>query len=135
VSDESVKDPLALGLGSLAAGIGFGGAWMTAAQIALSLGGYRYESVGFYALTAGLVGAVGIGGASAWYRSFSLDNVWQRGVISVLAAIGAILVGFLAALVERFFGVIGMAVWMLLSIGLGILASRWAIQGRGALAP
>ena len=131
MSEESVNDPLALGLGSLAAGIGFGGAWMTAAQIALSLGGYRYESVGFYALTAGLVGAVGIAGASAWYRTFTLDNVWQRGVISVLAAVGAILVGFLAAVVERFFGVIGMVVWMLLSIAVGILATRWAIRGRG----
>jgi hypothetical protein len=131
VSEESVKDPLALGLGSLAAGTGFGGGWMTAAQIALSLGGYRYESTGFYALTAGLVGAIGIGGGCAWYRSFPLDNVWQRGVIAVLAAVGAILVGFLAALVERFFGVLGMAVWLLLSIVLAILATRWAIQGTG----
>jgi len=108
---------------------------MTAAQIALSLSGYRYESVGFYALTAGLIGAVGIAGATAWYRSFTLDNVWQRGVISLLAAIGAIVVGFLAAVVERFFGVIGMVVWMLLGVILGILARQWAIQARGPVTP
>src|SRR2546422_8514019 len=36
--------------------------------------------------------AVGVGGACGWYRSAALDNVWQRGVIAVLAAVGAILI-------------------------------------------
>jgi hypothetical protein len=131
VTNEAAKDPVALGLGSLASGVGFGGACMTAAQIFLSLNQQRFEVLGYYTLTAGLITAVGIGGACGWYRSFPLDNIWQRGVIAVLAAVGAVLVGFLAALLDRFFGVIGMVAWLLVSIVIGILASRWAIKGKG----
>jgi hypothetical protein len=130
------KDPLALGLGSLAAGVGFGGGCLTAAQILASIlrgelapAGYRETAPD--PLLAGLIAAVGVGGAVGWYRSFDLDNIWQRGVIAVLAAVGAILIGFLAAPLDRFFGVIGMAVWLLLNIAFGILATRWAKTGKG----
>ena len=131
MSDEPVKDPLALGLGSLAAGDGFGAACMTASQIALSLNQQRFELLGYYVLTAGLIAAVGVGGAVGWYRSFSLDNIWQRGVIAVLAAVGSILIGFLAAPLDRFFGILGMIVWLLLNVAFGILATRWALRGKG----
>src|SRR5262249_5424628 len=110
VSDEPLKDPLALGLGSLAAGVGVGSAWMTGAQIAWTVGERHYESIGFWELTAGWFGAAGIGAATAWYRSASLENIWQRGVIAVLAAVGAMLAGFLAAPLDRFFGPLGMLV-------------------------
>ena len=130
-SPEPVKDPIALGLGSLAGGVGFGGACMTAAQIYLSLNQSRVEVLGYYVLTAGLIAAVGVGGICGWYRSFALDNIWQRGVIAVLAAVGSILSGFLAALFDRFFGVIGMLVWLLVNVAVGILASRWAVIGKG----
>jgi hypothetical protein len=132
VSDEPVKDPLALGLGSLASGVGFGAACMTASQIALSLNQQRFEVLGYYVLTAGLIAAIGVGGAAGWYRSFSLDNIWQRGVIAVLAAVGSILIGFLAAPLDRFFGLVGLIVWLLLNIALGIIATRWALRGTGA---
>jgi hypothetical protein len=135
VSDDSTKDPLALGLGSLASGVGFGGACLTASQIALSLNQQRFEVLGYYVLTAGLITAVGVGGACGWYRSFSLDNIWQRGVIAVLAAVGAILAGFLAAPLDRFFGVLGMIVWLLLNVAVGILAARWANRGKGIEVP
>lgn len=131
MSDEPVKDPLALGLGSLASGVGFGGACLTASQIALSLNQQRFEILGYYVLTAGLITAVGVGGACGWYRSFLLDNIWQRGVIAVLAAVGAVLVGFLAAPLDRFFGVLGMIVWVLVNVAIGILAARWANKGKG----
>jgi hypothetical protein len=104
---------------------------MTAAQIFLSLNQQRFEVLGYYTLTAGLVTAVGVGGACGWYRSFALDNIWQRGVIAVLAAVGAILVGFLGALLDRFFGVLGMIVWLAFTIGFGIVGTRWAIKGKG----
>jgi hypothetical protein len=133
---QPVKDPLALGLGSLGAGVGFGGACLTAAQIVAAVlrgelepGGYRDAAA--YPLLAGLVLAVGVGGASGWYRSFALDNIWQRGVIAVLAAVGALLAGFLAAPLERFFGIIGLIVWLIINVVFGILCTRWAIKGRG----
>jgi len=136
LSDEPIKDPLALGLGSLASGVGFGGACLTAAQIIASFlrgdlepGAFRETAAD--PLLAGLIAAVGVGGACGWYRSAALDNVWQRGVIAVLAAVGAILIGFLAAPVDRFFGILGLIVWLLLNAAFGILATRWAIRGKG----
>ena len=136
MSTEPVKDPLALGLGSLASGVGFGGACLTMAQIlaAILRGDLEtnvYRQTVPDPLLAGLIAAVGVGGAYGWYRSAALDNIWQRGVIAVLAAVGAIIIGFLAAPLDRFFGLLGMIVWLLLNIAFGILATRWAIKGKG----
>ena len=138
MTDELTKDPVALGLGSLASGVGFGAACLTAAQIVASilrgeLEPAVYHETGGNPLVAGLIAAVGVGGAIAWYRSFSLENIWQRGVIAVLAAVGASLVGFLAALLDRFLGMIGLIIWLLFNIALGIIAARWAIKGKGTV--
>lgn len=135
MSEDTTKDPLALGLGSLGAGVGFGSAFMTTAQIALRLLQDQFERVGYFMLTAGFIAAVGIGGAYAWYRSFPLDNVWQRGVIAMLAAVGAILIGFLAAPMDRFFGIPGMLIWLALSAAFGVVCARWAINGAGVPTP
>jgi len=136
LSNEPVKDPLALGLGSLASGVAFGGVCLTAAQIVASIlrGDIEptaYRETAADPLLAGLIAAIGVGGACGWYRSAALDNIWQRGVIAVLAAVGAILIGFLAAPLDRFFGLLGMIVWLLLNVAFGILATRWAIKGKG----
>ena len=136
MSNEPVKDPLALGLGSLGAGTGFGAACLTGAQIVAAilrgeLEPAAYHDVGGNPLLAGLIAAIGVGGAVGWYRSFALESVWQRGVIAALAAIGACLVGFLGALVDRFFGPAGLAVWFLLNVAFAIVATRWAIRGKG----
>jgi len=133
---QPTKDPLALGLGSLAAGLCFGAACLTAAQIVAAVlrgdlepGAYRATAGS--PLVAGIIAAVGVGVAVAWYRSSALDNIWQRGVIAVLAAVGACLDGFMAALLDRFFGVFGLTVWLLLNVAFGIIATRWAIKGTG----
>jgi len=131
-----VKDPLALGLGSLGAGLCFGAAFLTAVQIVAKIMRGELEA-GAYRETAGdplLIGvfvAAAIGATVAVYRSRALENIWQRGVIAVLAAIGACLDGFLAALFDRFFGFIGLTVWLLLNVALGLLATRWAMSGEG----
>jgi len=103
---------------------------MTTFQIFVALNEERYELNGFL-LGAALFAPLGIGAVCGWYRSYPLDNIWQRGVIAVLAAIGAMLIGFLAAPINQFLGVLGMIVWLLVNIGFGILATRWAISGRG----
>jgi hypothetical protein len=136
VTDEPTKDPVALGLGSLGSGVAFGGACLTVAQIVASIlrGDLEpnvYRQTAADPLLAGLIAAVGVGGAVGWYRSNDLDNIWQRGVIAVLAAVGAILIGFLAAPLDRFFGLLGLIVWLLLNIAFGILATRWALRGKG----
>src|SRR3989442_15604087 len=128
------KDPLALGLGSLGAGVAFGAACLTAAQIVASIlrgelerSGYRETAAD--PLLAGLIAAVGVGGVCGWYRSFDLDNIWQRGVIAVLAAVGAILIGFLAAPPDRFFSVLGMIIWLLFTTPVRRLGRRLGIKG------
>ena len=136
MSEASVKDPLALGLGSLASGVGFGGACLTAAQIVASilrgdLEPAAYRETAADPLLAGLIAAIGVGGAVAWYRSGSLDNIWQRGVIALLGAVGAIVVGFCAAPLDRFLGITGLIVWFLLNVAFGIVATRWAMKGKG----
>jgi hypothetical protein len=140
VSEVSVKDPLALGLGSLGSGVGFGGACLTAAQIVASMlrgdlepSGYR-ETVAD-PLLVGVLAAFAVGIVCGWSRSAALDNIWQRGVIALLAAVGAILSGFLAAPLDRFLGIIGLVVWLLLNVAFGILATRWAIRGKGDEGP
>lgn len=131
MNDDAQKDPLALGLGSLGGGAGFGSAFMTMSQIALRLLQDQFERIGYQILTAGLIAAVGVGGAYGWYRSVDLDNVWQRGVIAVLASVGALLIGFMAAPLDGFFGIAGMLVWLALSVAFGVASARWAMKGIG----
>ena len=52
-------------------------------------------------------------------------------MIAVLAAVGALLVGFLAAVADRFLGLSGLVLWGALSITVGVAGSRWAIAGSG----
>ena len=131
MNDDAQKDPLALGLGSLGGGAGFGSAFMTMSQIALRLLQDQFERIGYQILTAGLIAAVGVGGAYGWYRSVDLDNVWQRGVIAVLASVGALLIGFMAAPLDGLFGIAGMLVWLALTVAFGVASARWAMKGKG----
>lgn len=136
MTDDPGKDPLAIGLGSLFMGAGLGGACLTSAQIIAGLLRHQldptaYRETAADPLLAGLIAAVGVGGACGWYRSWPLENIWQRGVIGVLAAVGAILIGFLAAPLDRFFGVLGMIVWLAADVAFGIAGRRWAIKGKG----
>ncbi|HTI06184.1 MAG TPA: hypothetical protein VL549_12760 [Gemmatimonadales bacterium] len=131
----AVKDPLALGLGSLASGVGFGGACLTASQIVASilrgdLDPRVYRETAPDALTIGMGVAIGVGFIVGAFRSNALDNIWQRGVIAVLAAVGALLIGFLAAPLDRLGGLKGLIIWLLLNIAFGILAWRWAGKGK-----
>lgn len=133
---ESTKDPLAIGLGSLGAGIGFGSSLMSAAQIITAiLRDYRttdpVTDPASKALTAGLLLAIGVGGGFAWYRSYPLDNIWQRGVIAILGAVGALLIGFLGAPIYRWINIPGLIAWVLIGVIIGILGNRWAMSGRG----
>jgi hypothetical protein len=130
------KDPLAIGIGSLAAGTGLGGATITLAQIVVKLlqgrlDPDRYREAAGDPLLAGLLAGVAIAGLFGWRRSQALENMWQRGVIGVLAAVGALLVGFLAAVADRFLKLPGLVVWGVLSLTVGMTASRWAIAGSG----
>jgi hypothetical protein len=75
-----------------------------------------------------MVVAAGFG----WWRSRALDNIWQRGVISIMAAVGAVIVGFIAWPVDRFLGLIGLTAWGVASLMLGGASSVWARRGSRA---
>jgi len=127
------KDPLAIGLGALATGAGLGGAVVTLAQIFVELLQTRlepadYQRVAGDPLMAGLFAGIAVAALFAWRRSTPLENLWQSGVIGVLSAVGALLIGFLAAVADRFLGLIGMIAWGLLSVACGVLGSRWAMR-------
>jgi len=113
-----------------------GGATVTLAQGVVSVLRERvdpvyYPFVGGDPLLAGLAAGVALAAIFGWRRSRGIDNLWQRGVIGVLAAVGAILVGFLAAPIDAFFGLAGMAVWLVASAAFGALGSSWATKGSG----
>ena len=132
----SARDPLATGLGALACGTGLGGGCITlmvtvvraTQRVDLS----RYDRVVpdvSLDLVAGMVAGIGLAAGFGWRRSRALDNDWQRGVIAVLAAFGAVIVAFLAWPFWQFFQVPGLLVWAAASIALGIAGSAWAVRG------
>ena len=132
--NDPVKDPLAIGLGALATGAGLGGATFTLAQGFVMVLRERVDPVywtfvGGDPLWTGVGASLALGAFFGWVRSRAIDNIWQRGVIAVLAAVGALLVGFLAALAYGLGDVIGLVLWGGASLTLGILGSRWAVKG------
>ncbi len=91
-----------------------------------------WRFVGDDPLWAGVGAGLALGAFFGWVRSRAIDNIWQRGVIGVLAAVGALLVGFLAAVAHALGGQVGLVVWGVASLVLGVAGSRWATKGSGA---
>ena len=130
-----MKDPLAIGLGSLACGTGLGGGTIVAALVIVrtlerhvSPSGSQ-ESAAADPVLAGTLAGLAVGAAFGWHRSRSLDSVWQRGVIGVLSAVGALLVAFLAWPIDHLLGIPGLAAWGVASVVLGGAGSAWSVRG------
>jgi hypothetical protein len=123
-----VKDSLAVGLGALGSGAGFGGGAIVAALVivrALE----RYEDSAANPVLVGTFAGIAVAAGLGWWRSRSLDNIGQRGVIAVMAAVGALLLGFIAWPVHRLLGLAGLAAWGVASLLLGGASSVWARKG------
>ncbi len=83
-------------------------------------------------IIVGLAAGIALGAAFGWRRSRALDNDWQRGVIAVLGAVGALLIAFFFAIpAEHFFGLAGLTILGLAAAALGVRGSRWAREGSG----
>jgi peptidoglycan/LPS O-acetylase OafA/YrhL len=83
-------------------------------------------------LFVGLLAGIAAAAFFAWRRSGPLENTWQRGVIGVLAPVGALIIAFILAVpAEYFFGMAGLIVLALASFGLAGAAGRWASRGEG----
>ena len=113
----SARDPLAIGLGALACGVGLGGCVITATSAGVRAAQHvdlaRYGealSDASLPLLAGAFAGIAIGAFFGWRKSAALENVSQRGVIAVLSAVGALLVAFILSLiVDYLFGLWGVA--------------------------
>ena len=129
-----MKDPLAIGLGSLACGTGLGGGTIVAGLVIVralehEVAAVTYEASAADPVLASIVAGLAVAATFGWRRSRGLDNVWQRGVIGVMSAVGAILVGFLGWPVDRFLGLPSLAAWGVAALALGAAASVWAARG------
>jgi hypothetical protein len=117
--------------------MGLGGAVLTLAQIVVNLLRRHLEAVAYQRafpdpLFYGTIAALGLGAFFGWRRSLPIENLWQRGVVAVLAAVGALLIGFLGAIADGLLGLPGLIVWAVAAMGFGTAGSRWALRGRGA---
>lgn len=124
---------MAVGLGAIGTGSGLGGALLTLAQIVVNqlrshLEAAAYQQAFPDPLFYGMLASLGLAAFFGWRRSGPIENMWQRGVIAVLAAVGALFIGFLAAVADRLLGLAGLMLWGLWAMGIGIVASRWAIR-------
>jgi hypothetical protein len=132
-----MKDPLAIGLGSLACGMGLGGGTITLSVIAVravqrfDLARYgESPSDASLDVTVGLLAGIVVAAFFGWRRSAPLDNLWQRGVIGVLSVVGALLVSFLFSIpADYLLGLWGLALLAAASIAFGLAGSRWAEHG------
>lgn len=131
------KDPLAVGLGALATGVGLGGAAVTLVLILIRLLQHtevgRYgESVSEIDPTWALLAAIVVGAFFGWRRSVPLESPWQRGVITTLSVFGALFLAILAAPIWHFLQLPGLIILFVACLGLGVAGSRWAVSGAGA---
>jgi MYXO-CTERM domain-containing protein len=113
---------------------------LTLAQIVVSLLRNHLETVAYQdafpdPLFYGMFAALGLAAFFSWRRSHPIENVWQRGVIAVLAAVGALLIGFLGALADRVLGLAGLIGWGVAAVAFGIAGSRWAVRAFAAPDP
>lgn len=79
-------------------------------------------------LLYGLFATIGMAAFFGWRRSRAIDNLWQRGVIAVLSAVGGLLIGFLGAVADRLLGLPGLIVWGGAAVAFGAAGSRWATR-------
>jgi len=130
------RDPLAVGIGALATGVGLGGGCVTLTLLLVRLlqrveiGRYG-ESVSEIDPIWGILVGIGVSTLFGWRRSRPLENLWQRGVISVLAVFGALFLALLAAAVWHFLRFFGLVALSAACFGLGVAGSHWALAGAG----
>lgn len=129
-----MKDPLAVGLGALGCGAGLGGGTIITVLVIVRtlerhVSAVNYEESAADPVLAGAFAGLAIAAAFGWRRSRALDNIGQRGVIAILSAVGALIVGFIAWPVDRLLGVMGLVGWGIASFVLSGAASRWAMKG------
>src|SRR5439155_1415511 len=82
--------------GALACGAGLGGGTIVAALVIVRtlehhVSAPNYQEGAADPILAGTMAGLAVGATFGWRRSRWLDNLWQRGVIGALSAVGALL--------------------------------------------
>jgi len=139
VTEPAQKDPLAIGLGALTAGVGLGAACITVVLLLVRLLQRTAQATGDPAtdvtgdlLIAGLIAGIAIAALFGWRRSDGIENLWQRGVVGVLSVFGALMVAFFLTIPARqLFGTVGLVLLAVAMALIGVAGSRWAIRGSG----
>src|SRR5436853_430521 len=113
---------------------GLGGGTTVAARVVVRTLEHQVRGAGTQAgagdpVLAGTLAGLAVGAAFGWHRGRLLDSVWQRGVIGVLSAVGALLVAFLAWPIDHLLGIPGLAAWGLAGFVLGGAGSAWSVRG------
>jgi hypothetical protein len=129
-----VKDPLAIGLGALMSGVGLGGGTIVAGLAIVRFlehhtGTAGYEDIAGDPVIAATFAGLAVAATFGWRRTSALDNLWQRGVIGVMSAVGAMLVGFIAWPVDRLLHTPGLIAWTVTTSIVGAAGSAWAVKG------
>lgn|GEM_PF-1890218 len=137
----SAKDPVAIGLGALGSGLGLGGGVLTVALVLVRA--VQHANIPPRAddavvgtstdILAGLFAGIAVAAFFGWRRSKGVENIFQRGAISAIAAFGAVMIGFLfAPLFDHFAGLAGLVVLAVLLIAGGVWSGKWASRTAGA---
>ena len=132
------RDPVAIGLGALGSGLGLGGGVLTVALALVRAA--QHSSISTRAGEAametgtdvllGLFAAIAVAAFFGWRRSRGVENIFQRGAISAIAAFGSVMIGFVVApIVDGLFGFIGLGVAGLILMGAGVWSGLWAARG------
>ena len=129
-----MKDPLAIGLGALTCGTGLGGGTIvTGLAIVRSLerhvSAVSYDDIAGDPVIVATLAGLAVAATFSWRRTASLENLWQRGVIGTMSAVGAVLVAFIAWPVDRLLHIPGLIVWAVASFIVGGSGSAWALKG------
>jgi hypothetical protein len=72
---------------------------------------------------------ISLAAAFGWRRSWALGNDWQRGVVAVLAAVGALILSIFAVPAWHYLQFGGLLLLIAASAALGVAGSRWAMKG------
>jgi len=140
VVEPPAKDPVAIGLGALGSGLGLGGGVLTFSLVlvrAVQRANIPTRAADAVVDTStdilvGLFAGIVVAAFFGWRRSRGVENIFQRGAISAIAAFGTVMIGFLIApLVDRFAGPVGLAVAGVLLIAGGVWSGNWAGRATG----
>lgn len=122
------RDPVALALASLAAAASAGAAVITGGLLALRIafGTPPPEASAHVVLPVSLFIGIVVAAVAGWLLARAIPDLFYRGLIAALGVFGALLLAALAAPADALGRRLGLAMYLVLLVTLGVLAMRKA---------